>query len=373
LFNDSFTLFAAFIILAGEHTLGKERISMRLVPTAGLQAQTNSGWGLALLLAAFFSADSVMAGDRPTEIAAALDRAKRATIGVLEDTQDQRTPDRPGKIAIRGTGFHLRDGYVVTARHAVERNGPMGKILPPQIRVITTDLHELPAALVGDNAYVDVVVYRVLEQHRPTLAAATDFASAEGQAGDEVFTIGYPLGWGPTMAFGRLGNTNTFLQTVDTRLLQADLSVCSGNSGGALYNTKGEVIGLMHAIIQTEKDQQDAHCSRLAFAVPAPLAQRIVQAALDGKPLAFSRLGIHMTTVKDGTKWRVAVRDAVEPAKSAGVQKTDIVFAIDDMEIADAAQLKNYLIERTVPGQQVKLRVRRGDVDLTFPVTLTGG
>jgi len=314
-----------------------------------------------------------MATAEQGDFGAALDRAKRATIGVLEETQDQRTPDRPGKIAIRGTGFHLRDGYLITARHAVERNGPTGKIIPTQIRVITTDLNELPAALVGDNAYVDVVVYRVAEQYRSALPAATGFAPGEGKSGDEVFTVGYPLGWGPTMAFGRLGNTNTFLQTVDARLLQADLSVCSGNSGGALYNTTGEVIGLMHAIIQTEKDPQEGHCSRMAFAIPAPLAQRIVQAALDGKPLSFSRLGIHMTTVKDGTKWRVAVRDAVEPAKSAGVQKTDMVLAIDEVEIADAAQLKNYLIERTIPGQQVKLRIRRGDVDLTFPITLAGG
>lgn len=329
--------------------------------------------GHALLLSAAILAVPLMIHAEPIDFSTALDRAKRATIGVLEETQDQRTPDKPGKITIRGTGFHLRDGYLVTARHAVERNGAMGKIIPPQIRVMTTDLQELPATLVGDNAYVDVVVYRVPDRYRATLTAATGFAAAEGKPGDEVFTVGYPMGWGPTMAFGRLGNTNTFLQTVDTRLLQADLSVCSGNSGGALYNSAGEVVGLMHAIIQTEKDPQEAHCSRMAFAVPAPLAQRIVQAALDGKPLSFSRLGIHMTSVKDGTKWRVAVREAVEPAKSAGVQKTDIVMAIDDTEIADAAQLKNYLIERTVPGQQVKLRIKRGEVELTFPVTLTGG
>ncbi|MGD9725498.1 MAG: S1C family serine protease [Nitrospiraceae bacterium] len=329
--------------------------------------------GPAFLLSAATVAIPLIVHAESNDFSAALDRAKRATIGVLEETQDQRTPDKPGKIAIRGTGFHLRDGYLVTARHAVERNSSTGRIIPPQIRVMTTDLQELPATLVGDNAYVDVVVYRVADQHRPALGAATGFAAAEGKPGDEVFTVGYPMGWGPTMAFGRLGNTNTFLQTVDTRLLQADLSVCSGNSGGALYNSAGEVIGLMHAIIQTEKDPQEAHCSRMAFAVPAPLAQRIVQAALDGKPLSFSRLGIHMTTVKDGTKWRVAVRDTVEPAKSAGVQKTDIIVAIDDTEIADAAQLKNYLIERTVPGQHVKLRVRRGDMELTFPVMLAGG
>ena len=79
------------------------------------------------------------------------------------------------------------------------------------------------------------------------------------------------------------------------------------------------------------------------------------------------------TTVKDGIRWRVAVRDVVEPAKSAGLMKTDILVAIDDIDIVDAAQLKNYLIERTNPGQQVRIKVRRGDVDLTFPVTLAGG
>jgi serine protease Do len=307
-----------------------------------------------------------------TDFKTALERARRATIGILEDAPDQQAPDRPGKIAIRGTGFHLRDGYLVTARHAVERNAPSGKHIPPRIRIMTNDLNELSAALVRDSAYTDVVVYRIEEKHRFALPTFTPFAAQEATAGDDVFTVGYPLGWGPTMAFGRLGNTNTFLQTVDTRLLQADLSVCSGNSGGAMYNAAGEVVGLMHAIIQTEKDPQEGHCSRLAFAVPAPLAQRIVQAALDGKPLAFSRLGLRMTTVKDGIRWRVAVREVVEPAKSAGLMKADVLMAIDDVDIADSAQLKNYLIERTNPGQAVTVKVRRGDMDLTFPVTLAG-
>jgi serine protease Do len=103
----------------------------------------------------------------------------------------------------------------------------------------------------------------------------------------EVFTVGYPLGWGPTMAFGRLGNTTTFLQTVETRLIQADLSACSGNSGGGLFNTQGEIVGIMHAIIQTEKDETQAHCSRMTFAIPGILAERIVNAAFTGKPLTF--------------------------------------------------------------------------------------
>ena len=302
-----------------------------------------------------------------------IERAKKATVGILEDTQDPRVPDKPGKIKIRGTGFHLHNGYIVTARHAVEKNSPMGHIVPKIIHILTTDLHELVAQIVGESAYLDVVVYRLNQKDRPILDVDTGFAADPPAVGSEVFTVGYPMGWGPTMAFGRIGNANTFLQTVDTRLLQADLSACSGNSGGALYNEGGEVVGIMHAVIQTDKEESQVFCSQMAFAIPGTLASRIVAAAIEGKPLAFSKLGIQMTAVKDGTKWRMAVKDVSEPAKAAGIQKHDIILAIEDTEILDAAHLKNYLIERTVPGQRVSVKVRRAEADLTFTVTLAGG
>lgn len=302
-----------------------------------------------------------------------IERAKQGTVGILEDTQDPRTPEKPGKIKIRGTGFHLRDGYIVTARHAVEKPSPTGHIVPKVIHVLTTDLHELVAQIVGDSAFLDVVVYRLNQKDRSILDVATTFANDPPLVGSDVFTVGYPMGWGPTMAFGRIGNTNTFLQTVETRLVQADLSACSGNSGGALYNQGGEVVGIMHAVIQTEKDESHVFCSQMAFAIPATLASRIVAAAIDGKPLAFSKLGIHMTAVKDGTKWRLAVKDVSDPAKTAGIQKHDILLAIEDTDILDAAHLKNYLIERTLPGQRVSVKVRRAEADLTFTVTLAGG
>lgn len=301
-------------------------------------------------------------------------QAKQATVGILEDTQDQRTPEKPGKITVRGTGFHLRDGYVITARHAAEKHDPtMGTVIRKHVRVLTADLHDLPADLVGDSAFMDVVIYRVAEPHRSKLGSGTVFAKGPIAPGLEVFTVGYPLGWGPTMAFGRLGNTNTFLQTVDTRLIQADLSACNGNSGGGLFDSQGEIVGIMHAIIQTEKDETQAHCSRMAFAIPGTLAERIVNAALAGKPLTFSKLGIHMTSIKDGTRWRMAVKDVADPAKAAGIQKHDVILAVDDTEILDAAHLKTYLIERTTPGQRVAVKVRRIDADLTFTVTLGGG
>jgi serine protease Do len=322
--------------------------------------------GLCLSVASYATAETGMQAE-------IIERAKRATVGILEDTQDPRTPERPGKIKVRGTGFHLRDGYIVTARHAVEKNSPAGHIVPKVIHVLTTDLHELVAQIVGESTYLDVVLYRLNQKDRPVLDTATGFSTQTPAVGSEVFTVGYPMGWGPTMAFGRIGNANTFLQTVETRLLQADLSACSGNSGGALYNQVGEVVGILHAVIQTDKDETHVFCSQMAFAIPATLAARIVASVIDGKPVAFSKLGIHMTAVKEGTKWRMAVQDVAEPAKGAGIQKHDILLAIEGTEILDAAHLKNYLIEQTVPGQRVSVKVRRAEADLTFTVTLAGG
>lgn len=337
-----------------------------------------SMWGLSLITFVVGSMALIPGADLRAETESTsqdvLIRAKEVTVGILADTQDQRSPEKPGKVAIRGTGFHLRDGYVVTARHAAEKHElSTGTIVQKQVRLLTHDLHELTAELVGESAFMDVVVYRVIEPHRAKLRAETSFAMGDLLPGMDVFTVGYPLGWGPTMAFGRLGNINTFLQTVETRLIQADLSACSGNSGGGLFNGQGDIVGILHAVIQTDKDESQTYCSRMAFAIPGRLAERIVNAVLSGKTLAFSKLGVHLTSVKDGTRLRVAVKDVSEPAKAAGIQKHDILLAIDGTEILDAAQLKTFLIEHTTPSQEVSVKVRRIDADLTFHVVLSGG
>ena len=118
-----------------------------------------------------------------------IERARKATVGILEDTQDPRVPDKPGKIKIRGTGFHLRDGYIVTARHAVEKNSPTGHIVPKIIHVLTSDLHELVAQIVGDSAYLDVVLYRLNQKDRSILDVGTAFAAEPPAVGSEVFSV----------------------------------------------------------------------------------------------------------------------------------------------------------------------------------------
>ena len=299
-----------------------------------------------------------------------VEQALGATVGVLRQNEEKDQMGTQAHFAVRGSGFHYRDGYVVTARHAVEQLEGSNTVIPDEITILTGKLEEFRARLIGVNAFLDLTVYRISHQAFQPSLPNVSFAEEKVATGDEVFTVGYPLGWGPAIGFGRLGNLNTFLPTVQTRLMQVDLSACSGNSGGGLFNAKGEVVGMVHAIIQTETHQDERRCSRLAFAVPGQLVRRIVNAVIDGLHPGFPRIGINMTAVRVGARWRVAVDAVSGPAKSAGILKGDILISIDDVEIISAAHLKNYLIEHKAPGQQVILRVLRGTEEKFISVTL---
>jgi len=311
------------------------------------------------------------------DLSQVIEHARQATVGILDDAAEASQAPRPAQVSVRGSGVHVGDGYIVTARHVVERpeRGAAEPTLPSEIRVLTNALEELLAHLSRGSAFLDLVMYRVAEEARSSLPSVARFSDSDAEAGQEVFTVGYPLGWGPAIVFGRVGNPGVFLPTVDTRLLQADLSVCSGNSGGGLFNSTGELVGVMHAIIQTELGKEalaNERCSRFAFAVPMPLARRIVEALQHGKPPAFSRLGIRMNAVKQGGRWAIVAGDVSGPALAGGIKKGDLILAIDGTELKDPAHLKNYLMERTAPGQTVTLRVRRAEKELQVPVTLGG-
>lgn len=324
----------------------------------------------ALLLLLIACPSAASADDR---LAQAVERAKQATVGILDSTPDTRRSGYEARFSLRGTGVHFHDGYVVTARHAVERTEGGETVLPKWIVILTQDLHELPAALVGGHAYLDLALYRFEPPGAPATIATVAFADSESRPGEDVFTIGYPLGWGPVIAFGRMGNPNTFLPTVDSRLLQATVPSCNGNSGGGLFNADGELTGIMHAVIKTEAAPGEQGCSHLAFAVPGGLARKVAEALIKGEKPGFAKLGIQLTAVKVGTRWRAAVGKVFEPAQSGGVQKGDLLLAIDGTEIRDAAHLKTYLMERTAPGQTVALRVLRGNKEVTLTVVLGEG
>ncbi len=306
----------------------------------------------------------------PLSVPDSLENAKQATVGVLRHAADASHHSTQSQFAIRGSGFHIGDGYIVTARHAVERREGSKKIIPKQISIITGQLTEYAAELIGVNGFLDLALYRIHFGQAESELPFVSFDQEDPRQGDEAFTVGYPLGWGPALAFGRLGNLQTFLPTAQTRLMQIDLSACSGNSGGGLFNKQGNVIGLVHAIIQSETKENERRCSRFAFAVPGMMVKKIVEELQAGKSFMFPKLGIRMTVVKVAQQWRVAVAKAKGPARKAGVRKSDVLLSINEQAISSAAQLKNYIIEHTVPGQIIELRVLREESEKILKVTL---
>lgn len=314
----------------------------------------------------------VLAVGEPSHRSAhAIEQAKRATVGILQaDTVQKEDIGFGIPITIRGSGIHVGKGIILTARHAVERTEGGKVVAPEEIHVLTDDLRELPATRQGANAYLDVAVYQLQGDESDWPISHVTFSEADVTYGDEVFTVGYPMGRGPALSFGKVGNPNTFLATVQSRLVQVDLSACRGNSGGGLLNDEGQLVGLVHAIIQTETLPAERGCSRFGFALPGRLVKRVVDAVLAGKTPGFSVLGIHLETFKVGNRWVLGVAKATGPSRHAGFRKGDILMAIDEVAITTPAQLKNYLIERTEPGQTVVLRVQRGEIQHTISVKL---
>ena len=250
-------------------------------------------WSTCLLIPSLLSANTSDPSTTPFDkaqdrlragFAEIVEGAKHGTVGIL--TQSTQ-PDR-NSFSVRGSGIYLGDGYILTARHATKRQGGGTAADPPHVSVISSTLEEAPATLVGVNQFLDVALYRISQEMVPHGLSARTFSQAEALPGERVFTVGYPLGWGPAISYGHIGNPDTFLQTVQSRLMQVDLSACSGNSGGGLFNARGEIVGLVHAIIQTETTREERRCSRFAFAVPGPLVHKIVTALRQGK--AFSLL-----------------------------------------------------------------------------------
>ncbi len=306
----------------------------------------------------------------PLYLKESIDRAKHATVGILQHETDSSHQTVQSQFAIRGSGVHVGEGYILTARHVVERQKGGKTEIPKTIQVITGTMMEFSADFIGINGFHDVVLYRIELREGERELPFVMFEDTEPRSGDEVFTVGYPLGWGPALAFGRLGNPRTFLPTAQTRLMQVDLSACSGNSGGGLFNEHGKIVGMLHAIIQSESHERERRCSRFAFAVPGVVVQKIVKALKSGISPTFPKLGIRMTVVKVDNQWRVAVAKAKGPARRAGVRKGDILLSINDQRITSASQLKSYLLEQTRPGESIELRVFRDQTEKMLTVTL---
>ena len=154
-------------------------------------------WGTCLLTPSLLLANA-------SDFAEIVEHAKHGTVGILKQST---SPDRDS-FSVRGSGIYLGDGYILTARHATKRPGVGTTADPPHVSVISSTLQEASATLVGVNEFLDVALYRIPRDLLPHGLSARTFSQAEALPGERVFTVGYPLGWGPAISYGSVSYTH---------------------------------------------------------------------------------------------------------------------------------------------------------------------
>ncbi len=271
-----------------------------------------------------------------------------------------------------GSGFLVSaDGYVVTNNHVITADGK-GEV--EEITVTLTDGTEFPAKLVGRDTASDLAVLKI-ERSKPF--PFVEFGdSRQSRVGDWVIAIGQPFGLGGTVTSGIISAVyrNTGSNTAYDRYIQTDASINRGNSGGPLFDMRGQVIGINNAIFSPTGGSVG-----IGFAIPADTAKPIVEKLMKGEAIDRGYLGVRIGPVTEDISDALGLPanhgefvqavEPNEPAEKAGLESGDIVMSVDGKDVTPDQTL-SYLVANISPGTRVPLAVIRDGKRMTIPVTV---
>ena len=272
--------------------------------------------------------------------------------------------------AAAGSGFILSaDGYILTNYHVVEDSN--------SITVSLYDGTEYDATLVGCDESNDIAVLKIdAEGLTPVVLGDSDNLNV----GDQVVAIGNPLGELTfsltTGVVSALNREVTLSSNVTMNLIQTDCAINSGNSGGALFNLYGEVIGITNAKYSSSSSSSEASIDNIGFAIPLNHVKNIVKSIIETGSITKPYIGVTVSSVSSeaqgyGLPTGAAVRsvEADSPAAKAGLEENDIITEVDGTAITSSTELVNYVGEKT-PGDELTFKVYRQGEELELTVTI---
>lgn len=272
--------------------------------------------------------------------------------------------------AAAGSGFILSaDGYILTNYHVVEDSNA--------ITVSLYDGTEYDATLVGCDESNDIAVLKIdAEGLTPVVLGDSDNLNV----GDQVVAIGNPLGELTfsltTGVVSALNREVTLSSNVTMNLIQTDCAINSGNSGGALFNLYGEVIGITNAKYSSSSSSSEASIDNIGFAIPLNHVKNIVKSIIETGSITKPYIGVTVSSVSSeaqgyGLPTGAAVRsvEADSPAAKAGLEENDIITEVDGTAINSSTELVNYVGEKT-PGDELTFKVYRQGEELELTVTI---
>lgn len=271
-----------------------------------------------------------------------------------------------------GTGFvYKKDGekaYILTNNHVIEKGDA--------IHVEFTDGHIVETKVEGKDVYSDTAV---LSMNSSEVLSIAEMGSSESaRVGDTVFTVGAPLNadtYSGTVTRGILSGKNRLVGVSTTgsttsdmmmSVLQTDAAINSGNSGGPLVNSNGQVIGITSLKLAT------TGVEGMGFAIPIETALKYAQKEEKGEAIERPQLGISMYNLQDavyryypklnnlsvehGVYVESVTKDS--PAEAGGVKAGDIIIKVDDKDVTSLAHLRYLLFNHSV-GEKMKVTVYR--------------
>jgi serine protease Do len=271
-----------------------------------------------------------------------------------------------------GSGFIISaDGFVVTNNHVVS---PDSRAKLESITVTLPDGTEYEAELVGADAASDLAVLKIKANRSFPFVTFGDSSAA--RVGDWVVAIGNPFGLGGTVTSGIISAVyrNTGQGGAYDRYLQTDASINRGNSGGPLFDMRGNVIGINNAIFSPSGGSVG-----IGFAIPAEIAAPIVEQLRDGREIQRGYLGVGLQPIDEDfaeslglPKRRGELVQTVQddsPAARAGLKPGDIVTKVNGKDVT-GEQTVSFLVANMEPGAQVPVELLRDGKRLALNVTL---
>ncbi len=261
-----------------------------------------------------------------------------------------------------------KDGYIVTNNHVVEN--------AQDIKVTLNNNKEYNAQLIGADPTTDIALLKIDGKGLPFLTFSN---SDEVRLGEWVLAVGNPFNLTSTVTAGIVSAKSRNIGVINDRaaiesFIQTDAAVNPGNSGGALVNTSGELIGINSAI-STHTGSFEGY----SFAVPSNIVRKVVEDLLEFGTVQRAFIGVNISdiTPRIANELDLEVSNGVYvggvtengAAENAGIQTGDVIQAIDDQKVTKSSELQE-IIGRKRPGDEVKIALNRGGKVLDYTVML---
>jgi serine protease Do len=266
-----------------------------------------------------------------------------------------------------GSGVIIgEDGLIVTNNHVIEN--------AKELVVTLGSGDEVPATVIGVDPPTDLAVIKVDKKGLPAISFAD---SEQLRVGEPAIAIGNPLGLdfqqSVTLGVVSARERSITIQGQKFTFIQTDAAINDGNSGGALVNIFGKVIGINTAKIKI------AGVEGMGFAIPSNTVKQITSDLISKGRVVRPWMGVYISTVTplDAERFELPVDYGVliteivkgGPADKAGLQSQDIVIAVEGTEIKDTSSLQHALYRFNV-GKEIAVKVMRGKEELTVRVVL---